>query len=115
MAPMPQSQVASKQCPVCAGKPVARIPGASGFGSPTFRCPHCGAGLTTGMTLQVLWAVPVCLASCGAAYAIVTWLQQTHHVGGIAFAALGGGLFGGAFSLSAKVALRGIVFRPCKA
>ena len=66
--------------------------------------------MTTSATLQVLWGLPVLASTLGVFYLVIRWLQQ-QHVPGVVFAALLGGLAALSFSLSAKVALRGIVYR----
>lgn len=104
--------VRSKQCPVCAGKSVYRINTARLVRAPSFRCPDCGAELTTAITPQVLWAVPTCALAFGLVFLVLTWLRQSDWLHGAAFGGAFGGLFGGAYAISAKVAMKGIVYRP---
>ena len=107
---MPAFNIASQKCPICKGMSVGRTK-TWGFRSPSFKCPDCGADLKTAATVQMLWAVPVCAATVGAAYLITTWLHQSQDLGGAALAGVYGGLFGGAYAISAKVVLRGIAYR----
>jgi hypothetical protein len=107
---MDRFSVLSKRCPVCNGTSVQRIDGQWGFKSPTHRCPDCKATLGTSFSAQVLWAVPAAAISFALMYFLITWLQQSHLVGGIVRAVIIGGIVGLAAAVPAKIALRGIVF-----
>jgi predicted RNA-binding Zn-ribbon protein involved in translation (DUF1610 family) len=109
---MPKFHIASKQCPVCGQKSVTKIEGSLGIQAPLFACSSCGAQLKTALTLQVLWALPVCLLLGGTAYVITTWLRESQLVTGTAYSAIFGGLFGGTYGMSGWVAFRGIIYRP---
>jgi len=109
---MAKFSVLSKQCPVCNGTSVKRIEGRWGFRSPTHRCPDCKAELKTAFSAAAFWFIPIAVATFGAMYFAIVWLQQSQVVTGLARAALIGGVVGLATALPANVALRGIVFRP---
>ena len=90
------------------------INGRLSFRLPTHRCAKCGAELKTKFTLFALWSFPVGVIVVGVMYVAITWLQQSQAITGTVRAGLIGGIVALAFSLTANVALRGIVFSPFK-
>ena len=109
---MPDKSVLAKQCPVCGARPVEPIHGPKGFPSPTHRCPSCSALLKPSFKAGVLLCMPVGAILFGIAYFFIDWLNHLPAVSGAVRTALLGGLAGLCSAITARVALRGMVFRP---
>jgi len=111
---MAEFNVLSRRCPLCREPSVEPIKGRLSFRLPTHRCAKCGAELKTTFTRSALWSVPVGVVALSVMYITITWLQQSQAITGVVRAGLMGGIVALAFSIPANVALRGIVFCPCK-
>jgi hypothetical protein len=111
---MAEFNVLSRRCPLCREPSVEPIKGRLSFGLPTHHCAKCGAELKTTFTLSALWSIPVSAIALSVMYIAITWLQQSQEITGVIRAGLMGGIVALSFSITANVALRGIVFCPCK-
>lgn len=102
--------VSSSCCPACGEVGVEAIKAKLEFGPPSHRCPHCGVGLASKMTVRVLWAVPAAVVGVMAFFAFIHWLAGTDVNETIAAGLIGGaGAF--AVSLPFQLVLRGCIFR----